>query len=278
MSSFYLWLDHELLNVGRGFTTFSGQLYPATDGSCGNYNVYSSPFRQWVSDGGVSGAAVPSGIYCSGKYLTRESGVIFNYNKGQVLLDPMLGRPSIVTAEYAKKDFNIYYTDEKEENLLMENAYSLTPKFRNALNGLNGDEQPFPCIFLKNTSYENVPYALGGQDQTKTSIRCVILSDRMYLLDGAIAVMADSAKKVFSLIPPQQLPYNYYGDFKSGSKYEYKQLASEHSSNLVYIDRVTVSRLDEVKNKHINLKVVAALVDFELWQARYPRIYSANGI
>ena len=276
MSSFYLWLDHELADIGQGFINTSGQLYPTYDPSCGTYNVYSSPFRQWISDSSITNAAVPSDVYCDGQLLTRDSGVIFNFNKGQVLLPPNI-KPRVVTSQYSKKDFNLYYTDEREENLLFENAHPLQSKFRNITGGLGGDDQPFPCVFIKNTAYQNIPYALGGQEQTKTTVRCIILSDNMYLLDGAISVMTDSVRKVFPLVQPSQLPYNYYGDFKSGTQYQYPQLATQSSqekSNLIYIDRVVVSRLDEIRNKHINLKVVAAMVDFDLWQARYPRIYN----
>lgn len=274
MSSFYLWLDHELASVGQAFTVTSGKLYKSKDSDYSQYAIYSSPFRQWISDSSISGAVVPSGVYCDGQFFPRGSGVILNYNKGQALLDPsIVGNPSNVTTQYAKKDFNIYYTDEREENILFENAYSLTPKFSQITGGLNGDEQPFPCVFLKNTYFENKPYALGGQDRTMTTVRCVILSDNMYLLDGAVSVMTDSARKVFPVIDPSLLPYNYYGDFKSGNNYRYSQVLNEQNTNLAYIDRVTVSRLDEIKNKQINLKVVAAIVDFELWQARVPRQY-----
>jgi len=280
MSSFYLWLDHELAHVGQGFVNTSGQLFPVNDPTCAGYNVYSSPFRQWISDSNIANAVVPSGVYCDGNLLTRDSGVILNFNKGQVLL-PSNVKPNLVTTQYSKKDFNLYYTDEREETLLFENAHALQSKFRNITGGLNGDDQPFPCIFIKNTAYQNVPYALGGQEQTKTTVRCIILSDNMYLLDGAISVMTDSVRKVFPVVEPSKLPYNYYGDFKSGTSYEYVQMANDASlnaSNLIYIDRVTVSRLDEIRNKHINLKVVAAMVDFDLWQARYPRIYNPTGV
>jgi hypothetical protein len=273
MSSFYLWLDHEVASVGAGFTPTSGKLYPVNDPSYSQYNVYSSPFRQWVSDISISGAVVPSGVYCDGNFITRESGAIFNFNKGEVLLPPSLGKPNLVTSEYTKKDFNIYYTDEREENLLFESAYSLAPKFTRITGGLVGDDQPFPCIFIKNTSFENKPYALGGHDMTKSTVRCIILSDNMYLLDGLLSVMTDSARKVFPTVDPNSLPYNYYGDFKSGIQYKYSQLATNQTTNLVYIDRVVISRLDEIRNKHINLKVVAAMADFELSQSRYPRSY-----
>ena len=108
-----------------------------------------------------------------------------------------------------------------------------------------------------------------------TTVRCIVLSDNMYLLDGAISIMTDSARKVFPVLDPKVLPYDYYGDLKSGNNYKYSQLTSTQNTNLAYIDRVIVSRLDEIRNKHINLKVVAAMVDFELWQARYPRAFSS---
>lgn len=273
MSSFYLWLDHELLANGQAFQNTSGKLYKCEDTSYSQYNVYSSPFRQWVSDVSISGANVPSGVFINGNFAPRGSGVILNYNKGQVLVDKSITNPAI-TCQYAKKDFNIYYTDEKEESLLFEGAYSLAPKFSMVTGGLNGNDQPFPCIFLKNTSYENVPFAFGGNDKTLTTVRCIILSDNMYLLDGAISLMADTARKVFPILNPSSMPYNYYGDLKSGSKYQYSQLTNAPSTSLAYIDRVTVSRLDEIRNKHINLKVVAAMVDFDIWQSRHPRQYS----
>jgi hypothetical protein len=273
MSSFYLWLDHEMLSIGESFTPTSGKLYLVEDKNYAEYNVYSSPFRQWVTDSSISGAHVPSGVYVNGQFTPKGSGVTINYNKGEVLLGKNLGNSLNVTSQYTKKDFNIYYTDEREENILFENAYSLSPKFPTITGGLNGDEQPFPCIFLKNTSYQNVPYALGGQDKTLTTIRCIILADSMYLLDGAISVMTDSARKVFPIIEPSGLPYNYYGDLKNGQDYRYSYITEVQNTNLAYIDRVSVSRLDEVTNKKINFKVVAAMVDFDLWQARDPRRY-----
>jgi len=277
MSSFYLWLDHEITSVGQGFAPTSGKLFPVNDYNFQGYNVYSSPFRQWVSDSSISGAAVPSGVFLNGNYTPVDNtGVIINYNRGEVLINSSLPKPANITASYSKKDFNIYYTDEREESLLFENAYSLAPKFRQAVSGLGADDQPFPCIFLKNTSYENKPYALGGQDKTLTTIRAIILSDSMYLLDGVISVMTDSARKVLPILDPTGLPYNYFGGFNNGaSSYQYSQLTSIQNTNLAYIDRVSVSRLDEIKNKSINSKVVAAMVDFDLWQARSPRVYNA---
>jgi hypothetical protein len=281
MSSFYLWLDHEILQRGSAFTIFSGAMYSGQDYNYSNQTTFTSPFRQWVSDSSISGAVIPSGVYVNGTFVARgTSGLALNFNKGEAILTGGISPVSKnVTARYSVKDFNLYYTDEKMENLLFENRNYLKPKFSHVTGGLSPNDQPYPCIYIKNTSYQNVPFTFGGQDQTKSTIRCIILSDSIYLLDGAISIMVDSARKVFPIIPNSGIPYGYYGDFKSGiSSYNYTGLAfycqQAFPNNTVYIDRVTVSRLDEIRNKHINLKTVAAMVDFDLWHGRYPRQYS----
>lgn len=281
MPSFYLWLDHEILQRGNAFTVFSGQMYSGADYNYGSMVTYTSPFRQWVSDSSITNAVIPSGVYVGGSFVARGvSGLSLNFNKAEAIFTGGMVSSNLknITAQYSVKDFNLYYTDEKEENLLFENRNYLAPKFNHVTGGLAPDDQPYPCIFIKNTSYENKPFTFGGQEQTKTTIRCVIISDSIYLLDGAISIMADTVRKVFPIIPNSQIPYNYYGDFKSGISYNYTGLAYSAQQaapgNDVYIDRVTVSRMDEIRNKHINLKTVAAMVDFDLWQGRYPRQYS----
>lgn len=277
MSSFYLWLDHELLNIGQGFTVTSGKLYPVQDCDYAEYNVYGSPFRQWVSDSSINNTFVPSGVYVDGVFKTRNDGIKINYEKGQVLINKsIVPKPNNVTTQYTKKDFNIYYTTERDENILFENAYTLAPKFPLVTGALENGDQPIPCIFLKNTYYENKPYALGGQDKTITNIRCIVLADNMYLIDGAISVMTDSVRKVFPVVSPQLLPYNYYGDFKSGDNYNYSQLTQVQNTNLAYIDRVSISRFDEITNNQLNPKIVGVIVDFEIWQAREPRKYNSD--
>ena len=280
MSSFYLWLDHEILQRGTAFTVYSGAMYSGADYNYAQYTTFTSPFRQWVSDSSVTGAVIPSGVYVGGNFIPRGvSGLALNFNKAEAIFSGSVNpKTTNVSAQYSVKDFNIYYTDEREENLLFENRAYLKPKFNSITGGLLPDDQPYPCIYIKNTSYENRPFTFGGQDQTRTTIRCIIISDSIYLLDGAISIMADTVRKVFPIIPNSGIPYNYFGDFKSGASYNYTGLAyycqQTFPNNDVYIDRVTVSRLDEIRNKHINLKTVAAMVDFDLWQGRYPRQYN----
>jgi hypothetical protein len=273
MSSFYLWLDHEVLSKGEAFINYSGKLYSSPDPNFPTMQIYSAPFRQWVYDSSVQNANIPSGIFVDGSYVARgTNGLNIDFNKGRAIISGSVSNN--VTVNYSFKEYNIYYTDEREEKLLFEKAYNITPKVNQVTGGLGYLDTPYPCIFIKHRMGENIPFALGGQDSTETSLRCIILASNSFSLDGLISILSDSARKVFPVLEPQDFPFNYFGDFKTANNFNYINLCkNQPQSRLVYINRVTVSKLDEIDNAKINKKCVAALVDFEVSDVRNPRIY-----
>ena len=272
MSSFYLWLDHEILYKGEAFINYSGKLYSSPDPNFYNNSVYSAPFRQWVYDSSIPNANIPSGVFINNNYISRNvSGLNIDFNKGRVIFNNNLNVNNI-TANYSFKEYNLYYTDEREEKLLFEKAYNITPKVTQITGGLGYLDTPYPCIFIKHRRGENIPFAFGGEDSTETMVRCIILASNSFSLDGVISILSDSARKVFPILESNDFPFNYFGDFKSGNNFNYINLCrNQPQSSLVYIDRVTVSKLDEIDNAKINKKCVAALVDFELSDVRNPR-------
>jgi hypothetical protein len=275
-SSFFLWLDHEILSRGQAFINYTGKLYGSYDPNFdGISSIYSSPFKQWVYDSSIQNVLIPSGVYNGNTFIPRGSnGLSIDYNNGRVIFNNNLFNNNNLTAGYSLKEFNIYFTDEKEDKLLFENSYSVRPKFHQITGGLGYQDIPYPCIFIKTRNIENVPFAFAGEDKTETMIRCIILAKDSFTLDSVISIMNDSARKVFPLLNPTNLPFNYLGDFKVGNSFNYTNLcANQPSSNYTYIDRVTVSKLDESTNMYINKKVMIALVDFELSDVRNPRIY-----
>lgn len=274
MSSFYLWLDHEILNRGEAFINYSGKLYSSIDTNFPNNSVYSGPFRQWVYDSSLPNVNIPSGVFINDNYIPRGvSGLNIDFNKGRVILNNGVLSNNITTS-YSFKEYNLYYTDEREEKLLFEKAYNITPKVSQITGGLSYLDIPYPCIFIKHRKGENIPFAFGGEDSTETMIRCIVLASNSFSLDGLISILSDSARKVFPILSPDDFPFNYYGDFKTGNNFNYINLCkSQPQSNLVYINTVTVSKLDEIDNSKINKKCVAALIDFELSSIRNPRIY-----
>jgi hypothetical protein len=271
MSSFYLWLDHEILYKGEAFLNYSGKLYSAPDPNFPSTSIYSSPFRQWVYDSSIPNANIPSGVYVNNTYIPRGvSGLNLDFNKGRVIFNSNVNNN--ITASLSFKEYNIYYTDEREEKLLFEKAYNITPKVTQITGGLQYLDAPYPCIFIKHRLGENTPFAFGGQDSTESMLRCIVLASNSFSLDGLISILNDSARKVFPLLNPQDFPFNYFGDFKSGNNFNYINLCqNQPQSSLVFINKVTVSKLDEIDNAKINKKCVAALIDFEVSNIRNPR-------
>lgn len=273
MSSFYLWIDHEILARGEAFINYSGKLYNSPDPNFPNMQVYGAPFRQWVYDSSIPNVNIPSGIFVNGNYTPRgTNGLSIDFNKGRAIISG--NASNNITVNYSFKEYNIYYTDEREEKLLFEKAYNITPKISQVTGALGYLDTPYPCIFIKHRVGENIPFAFGGQDSTETSLRCIVLASNSFSLDGVISILSDSARKVFPVFPPQDFPFNYFGDFKTSNSFNYINLCkSQPQSSLAHIDRVTVSKLDEIDNAKINKKCVAALVDFEISDVRTPRVY-----
>ena len=270
-SSFYLWLDHEILSKGEAYINYSGKLYPSTDPNFPSSSIYSSPFRQWVYDSSINNVNIPSGVYINNNYIPRGvSGLNIDFTKGRVLFNNTTVTVNNISANYSFKEYNLYYSDEREEKLLFENAYNITPNTTQITGGLGYLDNPYPCIFIKHRNAENIPFAFGGEDKTQSMIRCIVLASNSFSLDGLISILNDSARKVFPLLSSNDFPFNYIGDFKSGISFNYKNMC-QNQTNFVYIDRVTISKLDEIENAKINKKCVAALVDFEIYDVRRPR-------
>jgi hypothetical protein len=271
MSSFYLWLDHEILYHGEAYTNYSGKLFETADPNFALSSIYGSPFRQWVYDTSITGANIISGVFNNGVYEPKNNGLKIDYNRGRAIyVSKNIGKN--ITSSYALKEYNIYYTDEKEEKLIFENAYSVTPKINAITGSLNYLDRPFPCIFIKNTNIQNYPFSFGGQDSTESMVRCIILASNSFSLDSLLSLLNDSNKKNIPIFDSKELPFDIYGDIKSGINFNYKNYASFVSvQDYSFIKNVTVSKLSEVENSKINKKCLAALVDFELSSVRSPR-------
>lgn len=272
MSSFYLWLDHKILNDGEAFINHSGNLYEEYDPNYdGISSIYSSPFRQWVYDSSVIGANIPSGVTLNNNtFLPRgTSGLSLDFNKGRVIFDSNLVVNKNLSANFAFKEFNLYYTNEKDEQLLFENSYPITSTIQGITGGLGYQDLPFPCVFIKNRITENSPFSFGGLDNTETSIRCVVLATNSFSLDSLLSIAADSFTNVFPVLNNTELPFNYLGDLKLSTPFDYKNICNSYANNsLAFIKNVTVSKLDEIKNSKTNKKSIGALIDFDISNIR----------
>lgn len=277
LSSFLLWFDSTLLNKGEAYTNHSSKYYPI-EGSYYGYTTYGSPFKQFVTDSSVPDATVASGVYVSGTAASNLKATgehplyDINYDQGQVYLNGSIASNAVISGNYAVKDFNVYLTSKAEQELLFEDKIQLRPSTSQTETGLASEVSTYPAVFIKNNGGQNTPWAFGGEDATRTSIRAIVLSDSQFKLDALCSIFKDQVRNTVAILPDEKYPFNAFGGLKSGV-YNYTGLVAGVQDH-VYLNAVEVSRfsLGYMENlNNSNPDVFKAIIDFEVEGHRFPR-------
>ena len=272
-SSFMMWFDNYLLTKGQALTNLTGVFYNYEDERIPSvYKVFGSSYKQWVSDYSVSEATVPSGVFVNGVFKGRPTGVsnttsanILDFDNGRALLSGVLAS-STVTGSFAVKDFNIYYTNETEEDLILDRK-----KSSNESVGTNESftyvapyDQMVPAIYINNSSIQNEPFAFGGTNQTNTNINAVVITKDPYNLDGVLSIFADSFNQSIVNIPFEESAYTEYGDLKSGF-YNYQNLKTKYIDQpKFFVDKVVTSKLNDKERKSLLNDLYVGFIDFDI--------------
>lgn len=272
-TSFALWIDNYLLKKGEAFKNHTTNLYYTEDSRLATgLNSFSSPFKQWVFDSSIDGADVPNSVSINGTPTPRSSSLIFDFQNGRVITTDASPTDAI-QASYSVKDFNIYVTNETEENLIVESKFDVNSRFKTDEAPIPPYDQVLPAIFINVTNNLNDPFSLGGEDQTTTDIRCVVMAENIFQLDGALSIFNDSTRECFTALPFESYPLTEYGD---APNFNYKTLSDtrlqSNPAALHFIDRVDVSKLSDRITKKIDPNTFVGFVDFEVVTYRYPRI------
>ena len=273
-ASFMMFIDHEICYNAEGFVNVvSGSLYPSIDPAFNNYTIYQSDYRQWVSDSSISGAGgiVASSINNANTVINKsQSGLKIDYGMGRVFLEDSFPKNlTSLSASFARKEFNLFLTAKDETQLLMNDPNY----YKEFTSGLDKSVEPYPLIYVKNFYSENNPFAFGGMDESEYEFRCLILSDNAFKLDAVNSALQDSARKNFPVFASSDLPFNIFGDFKSGiADYNYFNYCERYGDRFAYIDAVKVSKFDEKLNKIIKDGDWGGFIDCKIKSQRYPRI------
>ena len=166
-TSFTLWFDHHLLEYGEAYKNFTGNLIHVEDTRLpSTYKRYSSPYKQWVTESGVgNGAHVPNKISINGSEVEKDSstlGYFIDFNNGGVVVTGSSATENLsLSGTFGVKDFNIYNTNETEENLIIENKYETNSRFSVAESGIKPYDYVTPAVFINNEYMENDVYEFG---------------------------------------------------------------------------------------------------------------------
>lgn len=286
-SSLRLFLDNLLCKNG-GFTNNTGRFFPSSDPNYSQYDIFATPFRQFVGDSSISGAIICSGVNDVGNGVWNEVYQYWNLNenywngstgsllsvdfeRGRVITDYMLNAP--VIGSYAFKTWNIFFNFLSEPEILIERAFEIQSQVPQATGALNWNAEPINAIYVQNKYEENTPWAFGGTDRSDTIFSLVLLTQDSFTLDSTLSILANSSKKYFPLFSVADLPYGVLGDLKSGY-YNYDELCmQQNSANLVYINRVKISKFTPSLSKMLDKGIRGAFVDIDVQLPRSPRRY-----
>jgi len=289
MSSFYLWFDNTITRKGEAFANHSGHFYPV-DSYYNTYYTYASAFRPLVCDHSIPNADIMTGVYIEtgdGEYnfvVTGQNKYGFsgiNYDQGELYFtgDITSGSYSGISGNFAIKEFSIHLTDESDENLLIETKFHKRPKVHENPTGLSKDEITYPAIFLRNDGSRNEPLAFGGIDQTYIDVRAIVFAESQFQLDAVCSIMRDSRYDFMPVMSESEMPFNGFGDYRDGKKYDYQYWATgQHhgGTGMFYIEEVYVQRfprgmLEKSSIVDVNPDIYFASADFTLTQIRRPR-------
>lgn len=216
LTSFYLFLNSSLQNGAQAYTNVTGQLlYPMNTPSTSGF-VWSSPWKGWVYDSFVSGATIPTGVFnSSGQFLTRASGITLDFINGRVISPYNWGNG--ISGSFARPDYNLYISDETKTNFWLDQVFNSNPAISYIATG--APDSPFfaPCIILTNANEVNDPFAIGGLDQTRNTMRVYIISNNNWQQEGAQSWIRDLARTYFALASYGDMPLTTPGnDLKTG--------------------------------------------------------------
>lgn len=266
--SFHLWLDNYITDKGQAYYNATSKLYYQPDPQLGaNYVAYASPFKSWVCDSGVQGANILESITYSGGMITRESGMMVDYDNGRVILPAAFGSGMNVTGSYAFKELNFYKANETDEKLIFTNKYYLNSRFARPATGVPPPRAMVtPCVFISNSHGENEQYALGGLYNTKRTISLNILAENLSQLEGVLSLVEDSVDRIFPQLSTSTWPLNAYGDVKSGYNYDTISAQNSDENNQFYISEVVTSKVGD--GTPINESIFLGVADITVERLR----------
>jgi hypothetical protein len=211
------WLNNTICRAG-GYSAYTGSLYLQEDTTRSNYKVYASPYRSWIYDECV-GVPIPSGFYNqSGQFLTRQSGLIFDFINGRVLSSGNWG--GALSGSFCRKEFNVQFTSNEVATLYIDRLFNADPNVDYTKTGVLPYSYTAPIIFVTNSNANNNAFQLGGGlTSSNRTYRLYAITKDNFSQEALVSVLTDTKDTYFPIIPSEKMPLQFYGDLKTGYNY-----------------------------------------------------------
>lgn len=276
VSSFYLWFENKLLGPNiSAYQTGLANTYKyieAFDVPNG-YNAYQGQYRQLVAEYEIP---VPNtGVFIDGSFISGgQQNVFTDYNNGRIIVPQSSGKSLNITSVSTVKEVNTYLSNDNAEQVLLESDFVIDgetfSKVYQSSSKLDEKTYFLPACFIFPSDSENKEFALGGEEETKSRIRVMVLAKSNFVLDVILSAFRDSSRECISLINFEDFPYGAFFSLKS-FPYKYSEL-QQSSSQKFYIKKVAASRISSSNNtQQKDKKFLIGFLDFDLSTYRFPR-------
>jgi hypothetical protein len=268
-TSYLLWFENYFFKKSKAYTQHTGQFtFYKEDRLPDGYHPYGVPFKQLMYDSSLPDVYIPSGLYVNGEFVEFDQENYFmDFENGRFIgNDTPTG--AAITGAYTAKDINIYYTNDTEENIVLNVQESIDKSVNNIHSSFYDPyQQKIPAIYISNQASQNKPFAFGGMNETITQGKAVIITYNSFELDVATSIFADSFNENIPMVDFYSHPLNDYGALKTGY-YSYGDIQRTTSADL-FVKSVQTSKMsDRMKNNMIKFLYIG-FVDFELSMFRY---------
>lgn len=278
--SLYLWVENELTNglqavYPTGSLVFS---YSTSQNVPNGLNAFYSPYRSLVGNGLNS----PTGFYINGQWTGQSLSSpyrIIDWKQGRILLDTSYGTGAAVSGDFATKRVNCYITDENDQQIIAHQDWVTNGQtYLQAATGVGKNRHTIPAVFVTANNSENLPFALGGEDNTIHRHRLVVIADSNYVLKGVLSYFRDKKSTCIKILDYEEYPFNTKAIKDSevivNLPYSYTGLVGTGTTvGQAYLEDVMCTTLKDSRSSDLKLdpNIKIGFIDIELSTIRAPR-------
>lgn len=260
ISSFLLYLDHEIQSKGRAFQNTVVRFYPITSNYAGTY-AYAAPYKPLCNDISITGVNVLSGVYLNNSYIqVGQSGLhAINHYRGTLYFTGQNPSNFVISGAVAAKEVGIKITDKQDWKLLFETQYVANGTHPVQMTGLAEDVETTPIIFLRYKGQENKPFAFSRLDNQTIAMRAVVVANNEFQRVALASILKNLNYCSIPLV--NSTPFDSVGNM-TGVNYDYTQLSldTSYTPMILSVKSIDLPQQGDYKNVGRNM----AIVDFEI--------------
>jgi len=290
LSSFYLWFENKLVDIkSQAYQTDLSNAFTSGDfpDIPPSHIAFQGKFRQLVGEYQVvnsDGDPAPnSGFFIGDAFITGNSdvngGVFTDYDNGRLIFPQASGAEiasNPLTANSTVKEVNTYITNDADAQTILHSDFKDSATEQPYQYGKTSeyDEKTYflPACFISLASSDNTEFSFGGEEDTRTNVRVMVLSFDNYILDSILSLFRDTVREDITHIPYEDFPYGFAFSIKN-FPYTYNGLVGDQSSPMKsHIKNVNASKIVSEKiRENLNTNISIGFLDFEMCSYRFPR-------